>query len=587
MTVTTQRFTFEGHKGGFFVFSFKHAAFVSAAAAALMAAAASVAVAQPDDYTQGIKAKEPQAVKITARDSANASTDEHQLLAKLKGVVLVGAPGQVKAKGASGAGVVVKADNVPAAVAVAAGAYLGKPVSPASLDRMTRDMVLAYRSAGLPVVNVVVPPQDVTNGVVQIVVVIGHLGKVIVQGNAANPSYYTEGFTLKSGDVITEGAVLDQLRWKSRRQNRRVDAVYSPGSAYGMTDLTLDVKESKPWNVFIGADNTGSGALGEDRFYTGFVIDNLWGKDHEFSYQYTTSELGPSALSAHAASYTMPILGRTDYQLSGSYVLSSAAVGPGTSSGTSYSLTSQFISQLPRLGSVSLDAHYGSEYKYSDNNFAFGGTPVSGTRTEVAQVFGQILGQHASGMDNTRFDVGVWASPGGLFTNNTDAAFDALRKGSVAEYVYSRANLDETIYLPKDFMFEAKFEGQLASNRLNPSEMIYLGGMNSVRGFNENAVSGDNGIFGRFQLFTPSLSLAHNKQDSLRAYGFFDAGYVNTISPQAGEGDSTIAGAGVGLLYQYSQNISAELAYGWRVKTDTLVTNNDAGALHFRVMARF
>ena len=117
--------------------------------------------------------------------------------------------------------------------------------------------------------------------------------------------------------------------------------------------------------------------------------------------------------------------------------------------------------------------------------------------------------------------------------------------------------------------------------------MIYLGGMNSVRGFNENAVSGDDGVFARFQLFTPSASLTKSKQDSLRAYGFFDAGYVHTISPSSTEGDSTIAGAGVGLLYQYSQNLTAEIAYGWRVKTDTLVANTDPGALHFRVMARF
>jgi hemolysin activation/secretion protein len=46
-------------------------------------------------------------------------------------------------------------------------------------------------------------------------------------------------------------------------------------------------------------------------------------------------------------------------------------------------------------------------------------------------------------------------------------------------------------------------------------------------------------------------------------------------------------GAGLGLTYQYNQNVSAEVAYGWKVNSDDQVADRKNGELHFRVMARF
>ena len=92
--------------------------------------------------------------------------------------------------------------SIPDIVRTAALKYMGQTVSLASLDRMTRDMVLAFRTAGMPVVNVIVPPQDITSGTVQIISVVGRLGKVTVQGNTDNPDYYVEGLELEPGDIV-------------------------------------------------------------------------------------------------------------------------------------------------------------------------------------------------------------------------------------------------------------------------------------------------------------------------------------------------------------------------------------------------
>ena len=551
---------------------------------------ATVANAQAlDRITQGIQRKPNNEVRLSARDTIEVSGDETQVLPSLKGVVIVNSPGQVAEGGTSAAGVEVRGDVAPAEVVSAASAYVGAPVTLASLDRMTRDMVLAFRDAGLPVVNVVIPPQDVSNGVVQIIAVVGRVGNVEVAGNAANPGYYSEGFPLGQGDVVEEAAVLDHLRWKSRRFHRRVDAVYSPGDSFSATDLTFQVTEDKPWVVFFGVDNTGSGGVGDYRLFGGFSIGDLWGLDHELSYQYTTSEEGHDALSAHALTYTMPIWHRADLQLAGAWVESGADTGPGFTSGESVQLSATVIQQLNRLRDWSRDARYGFEYKKSDNDFEFGGVNAFGNETQSGQFFAQITGQRGDSKSATLAHAGLWWSPGGLFDDNTDEAFEASRSGAGVHYVYLRAGVDHTAFLPGDVRFNADVDFQMASDRLLPSEMMYLGGLNSVRGFDENAVRGDNGIVARFELQGPAMHLATNGvQDALRAYAFFDFGAVSINGTKSvGEQNAHLAGAGVGLIYQYDTNLSAELAYGWKLHTPDLVDDDHDGQFHFRVITSF
>jgi len=531
-------------------------------------------------YRQGIDRKAPRTVKLTARKDQGLSTDETQVIGLVKAIVIVSGPKDVKAGGTKATGVDVRGQDIPAAVARAAEPYV----------RMTRDMVLAYRAAGMPVVNVVVPPQDVTNGVVQIIAVVGKLGKTTVEGNPTDPDYYLEGFGLNAGDVITQSDVLDHLAWKSRRSYRRLDAIYEPGQKFGETDIAFDVKETKPWSLFAGVDNTGSGGTGDLRIYSGFTMGNLWQLDHELSYQFTTSEKGLKHLNAHSGSYIMPVASRTDFQLSGSYAKSAADAGPGTSNGKSWSVGGMFITQLPGFSNTTWDARYGFEYKNSDNTFEFGGASANTNETEVAQFFTQFSGQHAGAKSSTSFDLGVWAAPGGLFSNNDSTAFDGARADAKASYAYARGNIDHTVFLPKDFLFNIEVEGQVATDRLLPSEMIYLGGLNSVRGFDENAVRGDMGIMSRMELYTPAVALLDRagSTDALRAFGFLDAGYVDVLSPVSiGESSASLAGAGIGLSYQYKQNISAELAYGWKLNSDDQVVDRNNGELHFRVTARF
>lgn len=546
-----------------------------------------------DRYSQGISRQPAREVALTPVEPGAASSDTTPLVPSLMGIVIVDDPQGIQNSGAKSSGVEVRGGTVPDQVVAAANGFLGNVVSLASLDSLTRAMVLAYREAGMPVVNVVVPPQDISNGVIQVVAVVGRLGKLTVEGDTANPEYYTAGFRLTEGDVIEEDAVLSQLRWKSRRLHRRVDAVYEPGSGFSQTDITLQVTETKPWVVFGGADNTGSeGGVGEMRIFAGFTVADFGATDHEFSYQYTTSEDGPDALSAHVLSYILPVLDWTDFQLTGAYVTTGTQDTDFSNDGTSWQLGGTLITQLPRFHSFAWEARYGFEYKNSDNNLEFGGTPVTGNETEIGQFFLQMNGQRGDARSATNLYAGVWFSPGDMFEFNTDEAFAGTRTGASAEYAYLRAGFEHTVFLPGDFRFVAEVDAQLSNNRLLSSEQVYIGGINTVRGFDENTLAGDNGALARLELYTPGYSLAGDaaaNEDQLRFFGFFDIGTVTSNSPfdAATDVEGTLAGAGVGLTYQFRDNVSAEVAYGWQVEDSASAALADEGQLHFRLVARF
>ena len=545
-----------------------------------------------DRLRQGIPDGRGDRVSLTPADVQSGSEDETVVLDNLAGVVVANSPDDIKASGASAGGVEVIGDVVPAGVVAAAQAYVGQAASLASLDRMTRDMVLAYREAGFPVVNVVVPPQDVTNGVVQIIAVVGRLGQLTVEGNPSDEDYYTAAFGLEPGDVIDEGVVVNHLRWKSRRQNRRVNAIYSAGSSFSETDIALEVTETKPWAVFFGADSTGPGSSGEYRFYTGLVLNDILMTEDELSYQFTTTEDGLPVLAAHVINYTFPVAMRTDLQLTGAFFDSASTTGvTGVSKGETTQLAATFISQLDRMAGYYWDARYGYEYKDSDNNFE-SGVSSTVTPTEVGQYFLLLNGDRSDFKSRTEVFAGVWHSPGGQFTNNTNAAFNLSRERATADYTYYRAGVDHTVFLDQDWLFNVEAELQHTSDRLIASEQISLGGMNTIRGFQESVIQGDTGYLVRLELYTPASPVFEGleHEGSVRGFGFYDFGGIEVNgapSASEGTGSANIAGAGVGLSFQNSSGVSAEVAYGWKVEDDVLNTKDlDDGEFHFRIISR-
>ena len=82
--------------------------------------------------------------------------------------------------------------EVPEEVRLMFAGHIGEPLSLASLDGMLRDAISGYQGSDLPVVDIAIPEQEVTDGILRLDVLEARQGNVLVE-NAQNPAEELKG----------------------------------------------------------------------------------------------------------------------------------------------------------------------------------------------------------------------------------------------------------------------------------------------------------------------------------------------------------------------------------------------------------
>jgi len=536
---------------------------------------------------------------------AGAAAQEELLVNQLLGVVLLPRPGDVRPDGWPGVeGVWHDFDRFPPQVGRVLQSYIGRPVSLSSLDQMVRDVIVAYRDGDRPVVDVLLPEQDITSGVVQLVVIESELARIRVEGaDADTEEFIRSQMRIKRGEVIRASDVLRDLSWVNRSPYRKIDMVYAPGFEFGTTDIILKSYETRANWFYLGYEDSGTDFLGEDRFIFGFNMGDVFGPNRSLSYQYT-GDLDFEHVRASSVVYTQGLPWRHWVTILASYVNISSdeiPIGGGnflTSDGENYQLSGRY--SIPLHGTVNRqrEMDFGFDFKSNESNLEFidinnaGNLQLFGSRVELFQfsLGYQETIQHQRGV--TQFDIrGVW-SPGDLSPHNTDAVFQQSRALSDANYFYAIASLEHQRRLRDDWSARFKFQGQVANENLQASEQIGAGGYDTVRGFDQRIARGDHGFVSIMEIYTPELSFARifdweNESDSLRFLGFFDAANLGNKELLPFEPSyQHIGSVGLGLRYNYSDWFRFRLDYGYPVFTENVVTDT-SGRFHIGATATF
>ena len=116
--------------------------------------------------------------------------------------------------------------------------------------------------------------------------------------------------------------------------------------------------------------------------------------------------------------------------------------------------------------------------------------------------------------------------------------------------------------LNKDNLLIIQADLQLTPDSLLSSEQFVIGGAQSVRGYRQNALSGDNGF--RFSV-EDRITLVRNQEDRsvFQVAPFLDLGTVfnNPDNPNRLLGDQFIIGLGLGLLWEPITGLNIRLDY--------------------------
>jgi len=452
----------------------------------------------------------------------------------------------------------------PAEIEAVVAGYVGREKDFSDIQRALEELEGVYRERGYGVVQVLLPEQDITRGVVKFSVIEPRIGKIIVEGN----QFYDEANVRRSLPVVRTGVtpnavrIAQNLQLLTENQSKQTTLLLKAGASDSEVDATIKVVDEKPYKFVFTADNSGSNDTG--RFRTGVAVQhsNLFNLDHVGSFQYVTSPENPSKVAIYGAGYRIPLYAQnSSIDLFGGYsdVSSGTLQGLFNVSGSGTILGGRYNFHLPKVGEYEHRIAAGIDYRAFKNNVTLVGAGTGLvpdiTVHPVSLAYSGTLRMPTS---EIAFNLSYARNllPGG--NDGADSDFKASRAGAEADYRIWRATASYTSVFSEEWQFRAAVTGQYSDDALVSGEQFGFGGPDSVRGFSIREVANDKGYSGQFEVYTPDLGNQFDLGDvKLRLLGFYDVGSTGRNMLQPGDVSKGAGGASVGF--------GARLGYGKRL----------------------
>jgi hemolysin activation/secretion protein len=167
-----------------------------------------------------------------------------------------------------------------------------------------------------------------------------------------------------------------------------------------------------------------------------------------------------------------------------------------------------------------------------------------------------------------------------------EVEFESKRSGAKANFFVAKAEIQRTQNLPFGFEGFAKIDGQYSGAELISNEQFLAGGVDTVRGYLDAEVAGDQGLHSTLEVRTPSLFKSTNWLQNLKLSAFFDIARLRTINPSDQDRTSILSGTGVGLRLNAWKYVNADLDLAWALKSTDATEKGDFRS-HMRVWLEF
>ncbi len=437
-----------------------------------------------------------------------------------------------------------------------------------TLQKATAALEAALRDKGHGLHRVALPPQEVGD-TVTLEIVKFTIGKIAISGLTRYDEANIRGSLpeLKEGTTPNFKRLAVQTTIANESPAKQITVSLKESDEPDKIDATVQVRESKPWNLAVTWANTGSSATGRDRLTVSGGHSNLFNKDHQFIGAYTTSVERPSDVQQIGLSYRIPLYewgGVLGASFTTSDVLGN--FGAFSSTGAGHTLGFNYTHHLPPEGGRRSYLTVGLDDKVFDVT-QINGIPVPGQimRRSRPVTIGYVA--------KIETDAAFWGYnadlafnlPGGT-GNNLAAYVTEDPRVTTARWVALRAGASYSGAFASKWMWSLRGQLQLSPDALISGEQFGLGGSSSVRGASERPISGDRGLFTSLEVSTPEL------MTGLRGIGFLDAGWLSNNNPNATNKPASdrLTGVGFGLRYSTPGGFAVSADYG-RVLTGSVV----------------
>ena len=423
----------------------------------------------------------------------------------------------------------------------------GQSLSLDELREVVQRITALYREQGYFLARAVLPPQDVTDGVITVRVLEGRLDaadgvrlNIDLPATGAAPSRLNRDLAqrivtapLRVGQPLRLAEVERGLLLLNDLPGVSAGANLEPGSAPDTTRLVIDVAEQPVWRGSLAADNHGSRYTSSRRASLQIDADNPGGQGDQATLQLTAS---PNS------DYRYARLG---------YTVQASATGlrlGGSLSGLNYRV-GQELAALDTRGSAAvmgLSARYpvlrsrgtnlvanaSADFKQLRNQSL--GTRTSDKRVDLLSVgFSGDRTDNLLGPGTTLFDLSLGLGTLDLAANAASLQQDQSAQGPKTQGSFAKVNFGATRVArahPRLTVI-TQLQGQWASKNLDSSEKFLLGGVGGVRAYPSGEAAGDTGL--RASIDARWLALSHAKSGDWTLLAFADWGRIRQFKQPA------------------------------------------------------
>jgi hemolysin activation/secretion protein len=418
------------------------------------------------------------------------------------------------------------------------------------------DLNRFYQEKGFITTRVSVPKQNIKTGNLLLKLTPGKVGKLGYADGKPADSRLDTAFPTITGDMLELRKLEQGLDNFNRPPSQSGKFQLVPGKQEGESDILVSANQDKRWRVTTSVDNSGYETTGVTKPSLDFAVDNLLGSNDTLSLGYNTNadREGGNKLS-HSANlqYSLPY---KDWTLSVGY------------SGHEFKRVIAGVNQDYRVDGTSTGTTLGLEKLLSRNqttrHYAYANLAVKESHNYIEGF--EILSQQRNlsvlstgWRGDTKIGEGSleWKA-GGKFGLRDFGAMQEIPGPATPRF--SAAELKATLKTPikgGKLTYTGTLAAQSSHQELPGSEQFGVGGRYDVRGFHEDTLYGNSGVYLRNELETQAFSGGGAKA---KFYLGLDAGKVQNPATMQWQ-KPFVAGAAIGSRINLGKHLEADITY--------------------------
>jgi hemolysin activation/secretion protein len=423
--------------------------------------------------------------------------------------------------------------------------YQGKCLDIEQLNLLLKEITAFYFSRGFITTRAYLPQQDLASGQLRIVVIEGRLEGFDDSG-VISARELSMTFPGRVGGLLNLREMEQLVDQASRLPSRQIEVEVTPGNDTGNSRMRFKGTREKPWRVSLTRDNNGDRSSGEQQASLMLNWDSPLGLADQIGLR-----VGQDVVSDRwrrsrnqGLFYSLPYgwwVFRYSYSQS-AYRTRHDATGFSFRQDGESRFHQAHMERVLHRNHVSKTMFSLGVSRLDNRNYIddvlIG---VSSSRITESQL-GFSHGRRA-GNAFVNLDAGWQRGTGALDAQRKDRLPAAAPHGRYDKYTLTASYLQAFRVGEEQFVFDAMATAQKSEDVLYSPQRISLGGVNSIRGFKEQSLSGDSGYYWRNRLrwrrsvggspWIREYSLGYAYDFGVIRHGRYNSGQQGRLSGQA------------------------------------------------------